>query len=75
MLDVQQTSSLIWRFEAARLADNTIIGSSSLFSVGELICKNVKLSGISQEKVAACKVGRYLGATHLYKRQKRAAAS
>jgi len=33
--------------------------------VEDLICKNVKLSGISQEKVAACKVGRYLGATHL----------
>jgi len=43
----------------------------SLFSVGDLICKNVKLLGLSQEKVAACKVGRYLGADTSCKQQKR----
>ena len=32
------------------MEDNTVIGFSSLFSVGDLICKNVKLLGISQEK-------------------------
>jgi len=50
MIDIQH-SSLIWRFEAARLEDNTIIGSSSIFSVGDLIYKNVKLLTISQEKI------------------------
>ena len=50
MIDIQRTSSLIWRFEAAGLEDNTIIGSSSIFSVGDLIYKNLKLLRISQEK-------------------------
>jgi len=26
MLDIERTSALIWRFETARLEDNTIIG-------------------------------------------------
>ncbi len=42
MIDIQH-SSLIWRFEAAGLEDNTIIGSSSIFSVGDVIYKNVKI--------------------------------
>ncbi len=49
MLDIQH-SSMIWRIEAAGLEDNTIIGSSSIFSVGNLIYENVKLLRISQEK-------------------------
>jgi len=50
MLDIQRTSSLIWRFETARLEDITIMGSSYLFSMGDLIYNNVKLLRISQEK-------------------------
>ncbi len=50
MIDIQH-SSLIWRFEAAGLEDNTIIGSSSIFSVRDLIYKNEKLLRISQEKI------------------------
>ena len=49
MIDIQH-SPLIWRFEAAGLEDNTLIGSSSIFSVGDLIYKNVKLLRTSQEK-------------------------
>jgi hypothetical protein len=49
MLDIQRTSSLSWRFETARLEDNTIVGSS-FFSAADLIYKNVKLLGMSQEK-------------------------
>ena len=50
MLDIHRTSSLIWRFETARLEDITIMGSSYLFSMGDLIYDNVKLLRISQEK-------------------------
>ena len=65
MLDIKRTSSLIWRFEAAGLEDNTIIGSSSIFSVGDLIYKNLKLLRISQEKIFSGLIqswpGRYRG--------------
>ncbi len=50
MLDTERTSSLIWRFEAAGLEDITIIRFFLFFSVGNLIYKNVKLLGMSQEK-------------------------
>ncbi len=67
MLDIQRTSSLIWRFETARLEDITIMGSSYLFSMGDLIYNNVKLLRISQEKIFHGRIqrwpGRYRGAS------------
>jgi len=61
MLDIQRTSSLIWRFETARLEDITILGSSCLFSMGDLIYTNVKLLRISQEKIFHGRIQRWPG--------------